>query len=190
MLSASADPGLRYSRELLLTSEGCEVKTSLSKAHAQELIQSHWFDVLVFGNSLSAESCRELEKSFRLRNPQGKIVEILLANWDVPMNNPDAVAGSPEELLFFIRELVGEERTAEGVWMNLHPDGSVEMIRAALLAEGNSEERSGTRSALTRFTRKLDMNKIVRPCALFAFSLALGAYGRAGANAPRKIRDW
>jgi len=111
VLSASADPVLRYSRELLLTSEGCEVKTSLSKAHAQDLIKSHSFDVLVFGNSLSAKSCRELEKSFRLHNPQGKIVEILLANWDAPMNNPDAVAESPEELLFFIRELAGEERT-------------------------------------------------------------------------------
>jgi CheY-like chemotaxis protein len=111
VLSASADPVLRYSRELLLSSEGCEVKTSLSKAHAHELIKSQSFDVLVFGNSLSARSCRELEESFRLRNPQGKIVEILLANWDVPMNNPDAVADSPEELLSFIRELAGEEKS-------------------------------------------------------------------------------
>jgi hypothetical protein len=34
VLSASADPTLRHSRELLLPHHGCEVKTTLSKSHA------------------------------------------------------------------------------------------------------------------------------------------------------------
>jgi DNA-binding NtrC family response regulator len=103
VLSASPDPALRHSRELLLQDHGCEVKTSLSKSHAQELIQSHSFDVLVFGNSLTPEVCQELAKDFRARNPQGKIIEILAANWKKPMNQPDATALSPEELIAAIR---------------------------------------------------------------------------------------
>jgi len=105
VLSASADPVLRHTRELLLISEGCEVNTSLSKSHAHELIQSHSFDVLVIGNSLTPDTCRELAKTFRVRNPQGKIIEILVANWDAPMNEPDAIAIGPEELIAAIRQI-------------------------------------------------------------------------------------
>ena len=105
VLSASADPALRHTRELVLVSEGCEVKTSLTKTHAHELIQSHSFDALIIGNSLTPNACRELAKSFRLRNPQGKVIEIVLANWGAPMNQPDAVAGSPEQLVGLIRSI-------------------------------------------------------------------------------------
>jgi len=103
VLSASADSALRHSRELLLRDHGFEVKTSLSKSQAHELIQSHSFDVLVFGNSLTPDVCQELAKDFRSRNPQGKIIEILAANWKAPMNQPDATALSPEELIAAIR---------------------------------------------------------------------------------------
>src|SRR5215469_10973288 len=103
VLSVSADRGLSHARELLLVDNGCEVMTSLSKFHAQELIQSHSFDVLVFGNSLTSDVCQELAKGFRARNPQGKIIEILAANWKSPMNQPDAIALSPEELIAAIR---------------------------------------------------------------------------------------
>lgn len=105
MLSASADAALRHTRELLLADEGCEVTTSLSKVHAQDLIQSDAFDVLVIGNSLSTDTCRELAKSFRLRNPSGKVIEIVLPNWGVPMNEPDAIAAGPEELVSLIRQI-------------------------------------------------------------------------------------
>ena len=104
VLSVSADPGLSHTRELLLRKQGCEVKTSLSKSHAQELMQSHSFDVLVFGNSLTTDVCQELAKDFRVRNPQGKIIEILVASWHVPMNGPDATAIGPEELIAAIRD--------------------------------------------------------------------------------------
>ena len=103
VLSASADPILRHSRELLLQHHGCEVKTSLSKSHACELIQSHSFDVLVFGHSLTADVCQSLAKDFRARNPQGKIIEILAATWKAPMNKPDATVLSAEELIAAIR---------------------------------------------------------------------------------------
>jgi DNA-binding NtrC family response regulator len=105
VLSASADAALRHTRELLLTREGCEVETSLSLTHAHELIQSHAFDALVIGNSLTPEACRELAKSFRLRNPEGKVIEIVLMKWDIPMNEPDEIAVGPEELVVLIREL-------------------------------------------------------------------------------------
>ena len=104
VLSASSDPGLAHSRELLLLDHGCEVKTSLSKSHAQELIQSYAFDVLVFGNSLTPDVCRELAKDFRARNRRGKIIEIHLADWDAPMNRPDAIVIGPEELIAAIRD--------------------------------------------------------------------------------------
>jgi hypothetical protein len=104
VLSVSADPGLAHTRELLLLNYGCEVKTSLSKSEAQQLIQSHSFDVLVFGNSLTPDVCQELAKNFRARNPRGKILEILVAQWDAPMNQPDAIAVGPEELIAAIRD--------------------------------------------------------------------------------------
>jgi DNA-binding NarL/FixJ family response regulator len=104
VLSVSADRGLSYTRELLLLHEGCEVKTSLSKSHAQEMMQSHAFDVLVCGNSLAREVCQELAKDFRARNPRGKVIEILSSLWDTPMNQPGAVAVSPEELIAAIRD--------------------------------------------------------------------------------------
>jgi hypothetical protein len=99
VLSASADPALRYSRELLLRSQGCEVSTSLSKGHAKALIQAQQFDLLIFGNSLTADACQELARVFRVFNPEGKIIEILSAQWDLPMNQPDATAVGPEELI-------------------------------------------------------------------------------------------
>ena len=104
VLSASNDPGLAHSRELLLLDHGCEVKTSLSKSHAKELIQSHTFDVLVFGNSLTPDVCQELAEDFRARNRRGKIIEIHLAYWDAPMNQPDAIVIGPEELIAAIRD--------------------------------------------------------------------------------------
>lgn len=105
VLSASADPALRHSRDLLLRSQGYEVATSLSTAHAKDLIQSRPFDLLVFGNSLTRNACLELAKDFRDQNPQGKIVEILFARWESPMNDPDATAVGPEELLAAIHAL-------------------------------------------------------------------------------------
>ncbi len=107
VLSVSADPGLSHTRELLLLNHGCEVTTSLSRTEAQRQIQSHSFDVLVFGNSLTPDVCQELAKDFRARNPRGKIVEILVASWGVPMNGPDAIAIGPEELIAAIREFAG-----------------------------------------------------------------------------------
>ena len=104
VLSASSDPGLAHSRELLLLNHGCEVKTSLTKSHAQELMQSHAFDVLVFGNSLTPDVCQELAKEFRARNRRGKIIEIHVADWDAPMNGPDAIVIGPEELIAAIRD--------------------------------------------------------------------------------------
>jgi hypothetical protein len=104
VLSASADPGLAHSRELLLLNHVCEVKTSLTKSHAKELMQSHAFDVLVFGNSLTPDVCQELAKDFRARNRRGKIIEIHVADWDAPMNQPDATAIGPEELIAAIRD--------------------------------------------------------------------------------------
>lgn len=65
----------------------------------------HSSDVLVIGNSLTPNACRELAKSFRVRNPQGKIIEILVANWDAPMNEPDTIAIGPEGLIAAIRQI-------------------------------------------------------------------------------------
>ncbi len=84
---------------------GCEVVTSLSKSHAHDLIQSRAFDLLIFGNSLTPNACQELAKVFRLRHPRGKIVEILAAHWDLPMNQPDITTVGPQELVAAIREV-------------------------------------------------------------------------------------
>jgi hypothetical protein len=103
VLSASADPALRQSRELLLRSEGCEVATSLSKSHAHALIQTSEFDLLIFGNSLTPDACKELAKVFRMRHPRGKIIEILTAHWHPAKNQPDTTVVGPQELVSAIR---------------------------------------------------------------------------------------
>jgi hypothetical protein len=56
VLSVTADSALSFTQGLLLLSQGFEVETVLSKSYAQELIQSHSFDVLIFGNSLTPET--------------------------------------------------------------------------------------------------------------------------------------
>jgi DNA-binding response OmpR family regulator len=99
VLSVSADPGLRAARELLLKQHGFDVVTSLSKTHARMLLETEPFDILLFGSSLTSETCTELAKEFRGRNPEGKVVEVLSAPWAAPLNHPDSVAVSPEELL-------------------------------------------------------------------------------------------
>jgi len=113
VLSASADAALRHSRELLLRDHGCDVKTSLSKSHALELIQSLSFDVLVCGHSLTPETCQQLAKQFRARNPRGKIIEILAARWNAPKTQPDATAVGPEELIATIRDFA--QHTSEQI---------------------------------------------------------------------------
>jgi hypothetical protein len=105
VLSVSADPALSYTQGLLLLSHGFEVETAVSKSYAQELIQSNSFDLLVFGNRLTPETCRELAESFRLRNPSGKIIEVVSANWDARVNEPDAIAVGPEGLIAAIRQI-------------------------------------------------------------------------------------
>jgi DNA-binding response OmpR family regulator len=105
VLSASADAALAYSRELLLRSLGCEVKTSLSQSEAKALLESEHFDLLVLGNSLTPRTCRELAKDFRFHNPSGKIIEILSARWHDPMNQPDTTTVGPEELVAAVRKL-------------------------------------------------------------------------------------
>ena len=103
VLSASADPALRHSRELLLRAHGCEVKTSLSKSHAQELDSISFLRCTGIRQQLDTRRMSRTAKDFRSRNPQGKIIEILAANWKAPMNQPDATALSPEELIAAIR---------------------------------------------------------------------------------------
>jgi hypothetical protein len=64
VLCVDSDSAVSYTQGLLLLSQGCEVETALSKSYAQELIQSHSFDVLVFGSSLTPETCRERRRPF------------------------------------------------------------------------------------------------------------------------------
>lgn len=112
MLSASADPVLAYSRELLLRSQGCEVQTSLSISDTKALLASEHFDLLVLGNSLTATACQELAKHFRVQNPQGKIIEILSASWHSPMNQPDTTTVGPSELIAAVQKLISTESSS------------------------------------------------------------------------------
>ncbi len=110
VLSASADPGLSTSRELLLRQHGYMVRTALSKAHALELLQAHNFDLLILGNSLSPDTCMELGRRFRAHNPRGRVIEILPVAGAPPMNQPDETVASlagPDALLRTIEAQLG-----------------------------------------------------------------------------------
>ena len=97
VLSASLDAGLNRSRLLLLQYWGFEATTTESIRMAVELIQKNQFDVLIFGSTLSRDTCWELAAEFRRHNPRGKIIEIIPAAWAAPKNRPDAmVVGSDE----------------------------------------------------------------------------------------------
>lgn len=97
VLSASVDSGLNRSRALLLQHHGFDVRTSESLEHAREQIAKHTFDVLIFGSTLPTDICWQLAEVFRVRNPNGRIIEILPSPWAAPKNRPDATIVSSDE---------------------------------------------------------------------------------------------
>ncbi len=107
VLSASVDPHLNNSRALLLRRHGFDVTTSESSADAREQIESSPFDVLIFGSTLTRDTCWELAEIFRQSNLDGKIIEILPSPEAPVKNQPDAVVVStdePSKLIGTIRE--------------------------------------------------------------------------------------
>jgi hypothetical protein len=97
VLSASVDSGLNRSRAMLLQDHGFDVATSESLEHAREQIAKHTFDVLIFGSTLPTDICWQLAEVFRVRNPSGRIIEILPSPWTAPKNRPDATIVSSDE---------------------------------------------------------------------------------------------
>lgn len=97
VLSASVDARLNHTRWLLLQYHGFDVTASDTVEHAREQIQTNHFDVLIFGSSLTRDTCWQLAEDFRKRNAIGKIVEILPAPWAPPKNRPDATVVGTEE---------------------------------------------------------------------------------------------
>jgi hypothetical protein len=95
----SADPAVSYTQGLLLLNQGCEVETAFCKSYAQELIQSHSFDVLVFGSSVTPEASREWRRVFASEIRKVRLSKWLLRIGTFPMNEPDATGVGPEELI-------------------------------------------------------------------------------------------
>jgi CheY-like chemotaxis protein len=107
VLSASTDPGLNHTRELLLRHYGFDVTTSESKDRAREQIERSRFDVLIFGSTLPRDTCWELAEAFRKSNLAGRVIEIIPSPWAAPKNQPDATVVSsdePSKLAATIRE--------------------------------------------------------------------------------------
>jgi len=114
VLSAGVDPHLNQSRALLLRQQGFDVTTSESSDHAREQIESSEFDVLIFGSTVTRDTCWELAEVFRQSNSDGKIIEILPSPEAPVKNNPDAIVVSTDEparLIATIREKL--RKTAE-----------------------------------------------------------------------------
>ena len=109
VLSASTDPYLNRARALLLRHHGFDVTISQSKESARQEIETSLFDVLIFGSTLTSDTCWELAAVFRSRNASGKIIEILPSPWANPKNRPDATVvntDEPEKLITTIRDHV------------------------------------------------------------------------------------
>ena len=107
VLSAGVDPHLNHSLALLLRQQGFDLTTSESSDHAREQIESSPFDVLIFGSTLTRDTCWELAEVFRQRNLDGTIIEILASPEAPVKNNPDAIVVSrdePSKLITTIRE--------------------------------------------------------------------------------------
>lgn len=106
ILSASTDPYLNRSRAALLRHNGFETLTTESEATAMALMKTSQFDILIFGSTLSSDTCWRLAAIYRQHNPKGKIIEILPAPFMLPKNRPDAtvVSAEPERLIHTIQE--------------------------------------------------------------------------------------
>ncbi len=98
---------LNHARALLLRHHGFDVTTCESSEHAREQLKSSPFDVLIFGTTLTHDTCWELAQVFRQSNSDGKIVEIVPSPDPSVKNQPDAVVVStdePSKLITTIRE--------------------------------------------------------------------------------------
>jgi hypothetical protein len=116
ILLATSDPGLRESRTAVLRCFGFDVTASKSTQHALELIGSRSFDLLVLGNTLTPDACREISIAFRRCRPTGRIVEILPASGVdcksdpdvsvVGLDGPIALRGAIDEQLRLARKVL------------------------------------------------------------------------------------
>ena len=108
VLSASVDAGLNQVRAWLLREHGFHVVTTESVEQAREHIQRNRFDVLIFGSTLSRDTCWTLAEVFRKNHPRGRIIEILPSPWAAPKNQPDATVSSSDEPIKLIDVIQGE----------------------------------------------------------------------------------
>ncbi len=114
VLLATADPVLRESRTAILNHFGLRTIASESTAHAIELIETIDFDVLVLGNTLSPNACRDISGAFRRFRPQGRIIEILPASGIDCRDHPDVTVrglAGPDALRSTVAEQLRIART-------------------------------------------------------------------------------
>jgi DNA-binding response OmpR family regulator len=114
ILSISDDEGLRFSRELLLSSDGYEIEsiastTALSFAHAES------FDVALICRSVVAERAATLTEMLRQCNPEIQILCISpLETQTERCGGGLEIASGPEPLLDAVRE-VCKQRAAQSI---------------------------------------------------------------------------
>jgi hypothetical protein len=102
------DAGLNQLRAWLLREHGFYVVTTESVDQAQEHIERNRFDVLIFGSTLSRDTCWTLAEVFRKNHARGRIIEILPSPWAAPKNQPDATVVGSDEPLKLIAAIQGE----------------------------------------------------------------------------------
>src|ERR1700741_4686977 len=109
ILALSADPELGKLRAMVLRQVGYEGTWPASKVETVALLGRESFDVLVIGHTISGQSAREFAETFRARNPDGKVIVIMVSTYAlVKADKTVRAVDGPEALLNALDELLGE----------------------------------------------------------------------------------
>jgi CheY-like chemotaxis protein len=91
VVSCGFDRELALLRAQILQLAGCEVTTCLNSDEALSRVGGRSYDVLLICHTLEAELCTRLAGIFRAANPHGRIVTLILAEWQRPCTTSDSV---------------------------------------------------------------------------------------------------
>jgi CheY-like chemotaxis protein len=110
ILIISADIALSESRKAIAERDGWVVEVSRNKQHALAMLHKETFDLLILCNSLSLAAQLEFTTIFREKNPDGKIMAIVVrAVAEAPFDSTLMAPVTPGDFLQALRTLLSSD---------------------------------------------------------------------------------
>jgi DNA-binding response OmpR family regulator len=108
ILSLSANPEIGKLRAMVLRQAGYYLTWPSSKQETDRILQDESFEILLIGHTISGQSARNFAETFRVRNPNRKVIAIMATSYltVTPDKTVKAIDG-PEALLEAIDEVLG-----------------------------------------------------------------------------------